>query len=211
MMDDARYRSHPWEDRMELSRKRRRELKKLRGAAENVWNEQREVLDHASKVLRDASKQASVVARHDVAPRVKHSYERHVQPGIDASVGAVRHAGHATKSAVTDDIIPAVAGALGSAVAAIEVAKDKHLRQALRQASRASSEVATKAGQKLGIVEVKSAGPGRFILIGLGVVAVAAIAYAAWQTFRPDDDLWVEDDLDDDLEPATPEETSTAM
>lgn len=195
---------------MELSRKRRRELKKLRGAAENVWNEQREVLDHASKVLRDAGRQATVVAKKDVAPRVRDSYERRVQPGIDAGFGAVRHAGHATRSAVTDDIIPAVAGALGSAAAAIEVAKDKHLRQALRNASKVSSEVATKAGQRLGIVDKPSAGPGTFILIGLGVVAAAALAYAAWQTFRPDDDLWVEDDLDDDLE-ATPEETSTAM
>lgn len=187
---------------MELSRKHRRELKKLRGAAENVWNEQREVLDHASKVLRDAGRQATVLARQDVAPRVRHSYERHVQPGIEAGVGAVRHAGHVTKHTVTDEIVPAIAGALGSAAAAIEVAKDKHLRDALRAASRTSSELATKAGQRLGIVEVKPApGPGRFILIGLGVVAAAAIAYAAWQTFRPDDDLWVEDDLDDDLEP----------
>lgn len=197
---------------MELSRKRRRELKKLRGAAENVWNEQREVLDHASKVLRDAGRQASVVARKDVAPRVRDSYERRVQPGIDASVGAVRHATHATKTTVTDDILPAISGALGSAAAAIEVARDKHLREAIRTASRTSNEIATKAGQRLGLIEVKrSPGPGTFVLIGLGVVAAAAIAYAAWQTFRPDDDLWVEDDLDDDLEPATPEETSTAM
>lgn len=197
---------------MELSRKRRRELKKLRGAAENVWNEQREVLDHASKVLRDAGRQATVVARKDVAPRVRDSYERRVQPGIDASVGAVRHATHATKSTVTDDILPAISGALGSAAAAIEVARDKHLREAIRTASRTSNEIATKAGQRLGLIEVKrSPGPGTFVLIGLGVVAAAAIAYAAWQTFRPDDDLWVEDDLDDDLAPATPEETSTAM
>lgn len=197
---------------MELSRKRRRELKKLRGAAENVWNEQREVLDHASKVLRDAGRQATVVARKDVAPRVRDSYERRVQPGIDASVGAVRHATHATKSTVTDDILPAISGALGSAAAAIEVARDKHLREAIRTASRTSNEIATKAGQRLGLIEVKrSPGPGTFVLIGLGVVAAAAIAYAAWQTFRPDDDLWVEDDLDDDLEPATPEEASTAM
>lgn len=197
---------------MELSRKRRRELKKLRGAAENVWNEQREVLDHASKVLRDAGRQATVVARKDVAPRVRDSYERRVQPGIDASVGAVRHATHATKATVTDDILPAISGALGSAAAAIEVARDKHLREAIRTASRTSNEIATKAGQRLGLIEVKrSPGPGTFVLIGLGVVAAAAIAYAAWQTFRPDDDLWVEDDLDEDLEPATPEETSTAM
>ena len=197
---------------MELSRTRRRELKKLRGAAENVWSEQREVLEHASKVLRDASRQAAEVARRDVAPRVRDSYERRVQPGIDASVGAVRHATHATKSTVIDDILPAISGALGSAAAAIEVARDKHLREAIRTASRTSNEIATKAGQRLGLIEVKrSPGPGTFVLIGLGVVAAAAIAYAAWQTFRPDDDLWVEDDLDDDLAPATPEETSTAM
>lgn len=192
---------------MELSRKRRRELKKLRGAAENVWSEQREVLEHASKVLRDASRQAAAVARHDVAPKVRDSYERRVQPGVDAGVGAVRQATHATKEKVADDILPAISGALGSAVAAIEVARDKHLREAIRNASKASADIASKAGQRLGIVEVKrSPGPGQFVLIGLGVVAVAAIAYAAWQVLRPDDDLWVEDDLDDGID-----ETATAM
>ena len=39
----------------------------------------------------------------------------------------------------------------------------------------------------------KSAGPGRYILIGLGVVATLGVAYAAWQTLRADDDLWIED------------------
>ena len=39
----------------------------------------------------------------------------------------------------------------------------------------------------------KSAGPGRYILIGLGVVAAVGVAYAAWQTLRADDDLWIED------------------
>ena len=190
---------------MELSRKRRRELKRLRGAAENVWSEQREVLEHASKVLRAASRQAADVARRDVAPRVRDSYERRVQPGVDASVDAVRHATHTTKDKVTDDILPALSGALGSAVAAIEVARDKHLREAIRHASKASTDIANRAGRRLGVVEVKPAlGPGGFILIGLGVVAVAAIAYAAWQAFRPDDDLWVEDDLDADLEEISP-------
>ena len=42
-------------------------------------------------------------------------------------------------------------------------------------------------------VPAKKSGPGKYILIGLGVVAVAGIAYAAWQTLRVDEDLWVED------------------
>ncbi len=46
-------------------------------------------------------------------------------------------------------------------------------------------------------------GPGRYILIGIGVVAAIGVAYAAWQTLRADDELWVDDeatpvgDLDD--------------
>ncbi len=189
---------------MGLSRKRRRELKKLRGAAENVWGEQREVLDHAAKVLRSAGVTVGDVARKDVAPRVRDSYDRRLAPAVDSTVGAVRHAGHVTKHTLTDDVVPAVTGAVGSALAAFEVARDKHLREAIKTASRASQEVATKAGQRLGLVEVKPKhGPGTFILIGLGVVAVAGIAYAAWQTLRPDDDLWVEDEPEPGEAPTT--------
>ena len=51
------------------------------------------------------------------------------------------------------------------------------------------------AGSKAGIVPVRPAsGPGRYILIGIGLMAVAGIAYAAWQTLRADDELWVSDD-----------------
>jgi type IV secretory pathway TrbF-like protein len=40
----------------------------------------------------------------------------------------------------------------------------------------------------------KKSGAGK--LIGLGVVAVAAlgVGYVLWQTFRADDELWVEED-----------------
>jgi hypothetical protein len=59
---------------------------------------------------------------------------------------------------------------------------------------RRVSTVGQRAGERVGLVQPKkSAGPGRFILIGLGVVAAAGIAYAAWQTLRADDDLWIED------------------
>lgn len=185
---------------MELSRKRQRELKKLRREAEHVWDEQREVLERATGILRDASRQAAAVARDDVAPRVRQTYEKRIVPGVEAGVDTVRHAASSTRDRFVDDVIPAVTGAIGSAIAVLDVARDKRIRDALRQVSATGRELATRAGQTVGLVEVKpKPGPGRYILIGLGVVATAAIAYAAWQTLRADNDLWVEE------EPATPE------
>ena len=61
-------------------------------------------------------------------------------------------------------------------------------------------------GTKVGIKPAKSSGPGKYILIALGVVAVAGVAYAAWQTLRADDELWVSDDSDDVVEAGTPED-----
>ncbi|GAA1733018.1 hypothetical protein [Microcella frigidaquae] len=181
---------------MELSRKRQRELKKLRREAENVWDEQREVLERAAGILRDASRQAASVARDDVAPRVRQTYEKRIVPGVEAGVDSVRHAASATRDRFVDDVLPAVTGAIGSAIAVLDVARDKRIRDALRQVSSTGRELATRGSQRVGIVEVKSQpGPGRYILIGLGVVATAAIAYAAWQTLRTDDDLWVEEEI----------------
>jgi glutamate-1-semialdehyde aminotransferase len=42
----------------------------------------------------------------------------------------------------------------------------------------------------------KSANPLKFVLMAVGAIAVAALSYAAWQTLRADDDLWVEEDSD---------------
>ncbi len=188
---------------MELSRKRQRELKKLRRQAGDVWDEQREVLERAASILRDASRQAASVAREDVAPRVRDTYEKRIVPGVEAGVGSVRHAASATRDRFVDDVMPAVSGAIGSAIAVLDVARDKRIRDAIRQVSASGRELATRAGQRVGIIEVKpSPGPGRYILIGLGVVATAAIAYAAWQTLRADDDLWV-DEVDADAETTT--------
>ena len=188
---------------MELSRKRQRELKKLRRQAGDVWDEQREVLERAASILRDASRHAASVAREDVAPRVRETYEKRIVPGVEAGVGSVRHAASATRDRFVDDVMPAVSGAIGSAIAVLDVARDKRVRDAIRQVSASGRELATRAGQKVGIIEVKpTPGPGRYILIGLGVVATAAIAYAAWQTLRADDDLWV-DEVDADADAAT--------
>jgi hypothetical protein len=62
------------------------------------------------------------------------------------------------------------------------------VRDVVRSAARSGGKVV-----KLAPPPKKGPGPGTFILIGLGVVAVAGVAYAAWQTLRADENLWIED------------------
>jgi len=180
-----------------LSRKRQRELKRLKRSAEQLWDEQREAIEHASDVLRDARRQASNYAREEVAPRVRDAYEDRVKPAVSSGFAAGRSAASTARERFADDVLPAISGAVGSALAMLEAAKDPRVRDVVRRA--------TKAGQKAGVVSTpKSSGPGRYILVGLGVVAVLGVAYAAWQTLRADDDLWIEtgalDDSADDTE-----------
>jgi hypothetical protein len=42
----------------------------------------------------------------------------------------------------------------------------------------------------------KSSSPIVYVLMAIGAIAVAAVSYAAWQTLRADEDLWVEEDAD---------------
>ncbi|MCU1405245.1 MAG: hypothetical protein JWQ43_1548 [Glaciihabitans sp.] len=223
---------------MGLTRKRQRELTRLKEHAEDVWGDQKEVLEHASQVVREASRQAANYAREEVSPKVRDTIDHNVKPAVASSVAATKTAVANTRGQISDNVVPAVSSAFGSALAAIEVAKhevgkDPHVRDAVKSvtvagekvgakladasekfstaASKASSEAtkagskaakagkkvagkATKAGVKAGLVKQKSAGPGKYILIGVIVVAVAGIVYAAWQTLRADDDLWIDED-----------------
>ena len=53
-----------------------------------------------------------------------------------------------------------------------------------------------KLAKKLAALEPKrkGIGAGGVIAILLGVAAAAGVLYAAWQTLRADDELWVADD-----------------
>lgn len=175
---------------MALSRKRRKELKRLRSDAEALWENQKDLLDHASKVVRDASRQAANYAREEVSPRVRDSYEDRLKPAISSSVAGARSAATSTRDKFVGEVLPAVSSALGTAMAAIEVAKNQQVRDAINRASKFGTDLGTRAG----LIQPKPAGPGRYILIGIGIVATAAIAYAAWQTLRADDDLWIEEE-----------------
>jgi hypothetical protein len=176
---------------MALSRKRQKELKRLKSQAEHLWDDQKELLDHASRVVREASRQAANYTREEVGPRVRDTFEDKVLPAVGAVGAGAQKAAHATRDRLVDDVLPAMSSALGTALAAIEVAKNKQVREAISRASKFGTDIGTKVGL---IEPPKKSGPGKYILIGFGVVTVAAIAYAAWQTLRADDDLWIDDE-----------------
>ena len=184
-----------WEDAepqpevdMALSRTRQKELKKLKRSADDLWGQQREALDQASLVLREARRQANALAREEVAPRVAGAYSDHVQPVVATGIAGARSAGSAVKERVVGDVIPALSGAVGSAIAVLDAVRDPRVREVVRSAARSGGKVVSLAPPPK-----KRLGPGGFILIGLGVVAAAGVAYAAWQTLRADEDLWIED------------------
>jgi hypothetical protein len=171
---------------MGLSRKRRRELDRLKRGASALWDDQKDVLEHASKVVREARRQLASVSREEVAPRVRETYESRIRPGVESGIEAGRQFADAASRKVSRDVLPAVSSALGTALAALEVARSPQVRRALGRVAGSTSKAVAPA---------KSApGPGRYILIGIGLVAAAGIAYAAWQTLRADDELWVSDE-----------------
>jgi hypothetical protein len=176
---------------MALSRKRKRELTKLKGQAAELWDDQREVLERANRVVRDASRHARNYAREEVAPRARDAFDDRVRPAVASGLSATRTAASVGRERLVDDVFPAVSSALGSALAILEVAKDPRVRDALKRVSTTGN----RAAFRVGIAKSTSnRGPGRYILIGVGVVALAGIAYAAWQTLRADDDLWIDDE-----------------
>jgi hypothetical protein len=175
---------------MALSRKRQKELNKLKRSAEELWEEQRDALEHASAVLKDARRQAANYAREEVGPRARDTYDSRVRPAVASVAASGRSAASRAGERLSDDLLPALSGAIGSALAMVEVAKDPRVRAVLKQASSA----ATSVGRKVHIVEPpKKSGPGKYILISLGAIAAIGVLYAAWQTLRADDELWIED------------------
>ena len=202
---------------MGLSRKREKELKRLKHTATDLWDEQREILDHASKVVREAGRQLGNVSREEVAPRLRSAVDDRIVPAVETGFLATKRAVDGTRYKIMHDVLPNVSGALASALATLEVSKDPRVRDVVEQvqkttkrvsknaerayaeASKQASKAYKKVGKRVSFVTPpkKSMGPGGYILIALGIIAVAGVAYAAWQTLRADDELWVLDESDD--------------
>lgn len=184
---------------MGSSRKRQKELKRLKGSATDVWGEQREVLDHASEVLTEARRQLGKYAREDVVPRVRDTYDGRLKPAIVGGVAATKAASYTARARIADEVIPAATGAIGSTLAALSAINDPRVREAAKLASKKTLALSKKAQKK--VAPPSSDGPGKYILLALGVVAALGVGYAAWQTLRADDDLWIEDLSESEVTP----------
>lgn len=170
---------NPYSNRQEsivsLSRKRKKQLRRLQKEANQLWESQQVVVGHAADVAREASRQLGDLGREQVLPVVQDTYNRRVAPVVDRGVKIGRHV-------VDDKVVPIVGGVVGSALTAWDFANAK--RHGVTPPPPRGA-----FGKKK-----KSVGLGSVVAIILGAAAAAGVLYAAWQTLRADDELWVADD-----------------
>jgi hypothetical protein len=159
-----------------LSRKRQKELNRLRAEAQQLWDSQQQVLGRANVVAQEAGRQAAHLTREEVAPRVREGYDQYVRP-VTRAAGDV----------VTNNVVPALGTALGTALSVADVAHDARVQAAVKRLRAAKGDLTKKAGKS-------GPGFGTYLALALGGIALVGIAYAVWQTFRADDELWVAED-----------------
>ncbi|WP_396643097.1 DNA helicase [Microbacterium sp.] len=187
---------------MGLSRKRKKELRKLQDSANKVWQTQQVLVGEAAGIAREASRQLGNYSREQVGPAVQATYDQRVAPVVHKSAAVSR-------DVLQHRVVPAVGGVVGSALSVWDAANDTRSRLAsgrgfalpdaksFGKKADSYSKKATKAmSKKLAVLEPKKPGvsTGGVIAIVLGVIAAAGVLYAAWQTLRADDELWVADD-----------------
>ena len=166
-----------------LSRKRKKELRKLQTQANSLWEAQQVLVSEAATVAREAGRQLGNFSREQVAPQFHEKYDRYAGHYVDQGVKA-------SKKVLNDTVVPAAGAVVGSAMSVWDAANDTRVKL-----SKGRGIELSKAFSKAAPVPVKSGpGAGGVIAIILGVAAALGILYAAWQTLRADDELWVADD-----------------
>ena len=178
---------------MDLSRKRNRELKRLRRDADDLWEKQQEVLSHTGDMMREARRQLSLLTKEQVTPRVKGVIDDRVRPGIDRSVEFGQNVAGSARHALLENVLPSIAAVIGSTLSVVDMARSGDLTDAVGTA-KSRGEKAFRAARKSYQPEPKKLGVGGILGIIVGATALAGVAYALWQTFRADDELWIADD-----------------
>ena len=189
-----------------LSRKRKKELRNLQSSANKLWETQQVLVGEAAGIAREASRQLGHYSREQVVPTVQHTYNDRVLPAINT-------AGRASRDFVGNRVIPAAGSVVGTALSVWDAANDTRSRFAsgdgltlpdAKSVAKSADKAAKKATKQLSarfnaaVPEIapqkKGIGAGGVIALLLGVAAAVGVLYAAWQTLRADDELWVADD-----------------
>lgn len=174
---------------MSLSRKQKKQLRKLQKQATTLWESQQVLVGQAGEVAREAGRQLGTYNRDTVVPAVQHT----VNQGVETS-----------KRVYNDKVVPAAGAVIGSALSVWDAANEKRENLAagrgfgsldLQKIQKNAKKYAGKAQKQISVAPAKKGmGAGGVIAIILGVAAAAGVLYAAWQTLRADDELWVADD-----------------
>jgi hypothetical protein len=185
-----------------LNRKRKKELRKLQDQANTLWESQQVLVSEAANVAREAGRQLGHFGREQVVPGVKDGYGNYVAPYVGKGV-------QFSKQVLSDKVVPTAGAVVGSALSVWDAANDTRSRLAsgrgfampdaatyAKKADKYGKQATKQLAARLTVLEPakKGIGVGGVIAIILGVVTAVGVAYAAWQTLRADDELWVADD-----------------
>src|SRR5690606_17859833 len=116
--DETRTDSDRRESNVNLSRKRKKELRKLQNDAGQLWEAQQVLVGHAADIAREAGRQLGNFNREQVVPVVQDAYNKRVAPTVDRGVKLGKHV-------VDDKVVPIVGGVVGTALSAWDVANEK--------------------------------------------------------------------------------------
>lgn len=187
---------------MSLNRKRKKELRKLQVQANNLWESQQVIVGEAAHIAREAGRQLGNFNREQIIPGVQAGYGKYAAPYVDRSK-------RITKQVLSDKVVPTAGAVVGSALSVWDAANDTRSRLAAgkgfslpdasvyaKKADKYGAQASKKLAAKLAVLDPpkRGMGAGGVIAIILGVAAAAGVLYAAWQTLRADDELWVADD-----------------
>ncbi|MFT4307420.1 MAG: DNA helicase [Microbacterium sp.] len=185
-----------------LTRKRKKELRRLQNQANKLWDSQQVLVGEAADVAREAGRQLGNYNREHIVPVVQTGYQRYAEPYVTRGLSASRRV-------LSDGVIPAAGAVVGGALSVWDAAADTRARIASgrgltlpssaalqKKAAQYSASATRKLSARLAALEPprKGIGTGAVIALILGGVAAAGVLYAAWQTLRADDELWVADD-----------------
>lgn len=147
-----------------MAKKKLTEAERLRLESEHLLREQREVLAHAGSVVRDASRELGRYAHDEAYPRV--------------AAGA-RRAAESSRHKIVDEVLPGIAGVIGSTLSAVDAARGLSRKGAGKVVAAAAP--------------ARKSGAGKYVALGFGLAVLVGVGYVLWENFRADDELWIED------------------
>ncbi|MFV0434092.1 MAG: DNA/RNA helicase [Leucobacter sp.] len=160
---------------MNLSRKRRRELRRLRNEAQELLDQQRVVLGQANEVLHSAGRQAKSLSDEHLQPRINAAVDA-ARPTVDRGVDYARRSAKNVRSFTT----PLVTAALLRTIRTLDDLEGHDAAQQVRG-----------FGERSGYLKPEKKKRGGIIALVIGLVTATGVGYAIWQAFRTDDELWV--------------------